>query len=81
MAVGIRLTAAAMLVMFEGVVRSEGYSVVSSAAAGMVTGLEEGGGEGLRMAVKSTADEERCIRARGREGEKAYSPRMSLIVG
>ena len=30
----------------------------------MVAGLEEGEGEGLRIAVKSTADEERCIRAR-----------------
>lgn len=30
----------------------------------MGAGMEESGGEGLRRAVKSTADEERCIRAR-----------------
>jgi len=73
MAVGNRLTAAAMLVSV--CVVDEDVFVVwvplleASCWAGrevatvMVSGEEEGG-EGLRRAVKFTADEERCIRAR-----------------
>jgi hypothetical protein len=39
-------------------------AAVSSEEGVMGAEMEEGGGEGLRRAVKSTADEERCIRAR-----------------
>jgi len=66
-AVGIRLTAVAMStsvwVEVEALLSKE--AAAKSAEGGeMRAGMEEGGGEGLRRAVKSTADEERCIRAR-----------------
>jgi hypothetical protein len=54
------------------------WACVSGEGKEDVGGSEERGGEGLRRAVKSTADEERCIRANG----ILCSPkRWSLIVG
>jgi hypothetical protein len=43
----------------------EGGAVESGEGKEAVAGSEEGGEDGLRRAVKSTADEERCIRAKG----------------
>ena len=52
------------MLVSDGVEVEVEVDVVSGGAGVMGAEREEGGGEGLRRAVKSTADEERCIRAR-----------------
>lgn len=57
--------------------RREVFEAVGSGDGWVDVGGFEGE-EGLRRAVKSTADEERCIRAKG---EFVSPRRRSLIVG
>jgi hypothetical protein len=52
------------MLVSDGVEVEVEVDVVSCGVGVIGAGREEGGGEGLRRAVKSTADGERCIRAR-----------------
>ena len=43
------------------------------------SGVEEGGSEGLRRDVKSTADEDRCIRMADKEGPLRLSHKVCRL--